>query len=50
MTRDHFSKYMASPKFQQDVKDKEDHKKVCEKCRLGIVRFYLKKITKGTGK
>ena len=44
MTRDHFSKYMASPKFYEYVKSKEEHEKICEKCRLGSIRFYFKKI------
>jgi hypothetical protein len=26
MTRDYFAKYMASPQFQQDEKNKKEHK------------------------
>jgi hypothetical protein len=44
MTRDYFAKYMLSPQFQQDENNKEEHKKVCQKCRDGIIKFYFKQI------
>jgi hypothetical protein len=50
MTRDYFAKYMKSPQFQHDMDSKESHKKICEKCRNGIIKFYLKKIKKAMGK
>jgi len=50
MTRDYFAKYMMSPQFEQDEKSKKDHKKICERCRLGIIKFYFKKITRKGGK
>jgi hemerythrin len=49
MTRNHFSKYMASPQFQFEQRENKEHKKICERCKEGFIKFYFKKITRKAG-